>query len=104
MMGEREGWPRSTLLAILFGLLLFLLGPPEAAGFARAQWERDGWVTEFEAGLKRARPSGKPAFVYFDSVWCSWCQQYKRDTLGQPGARRVLARFHSGGGGFRRPA
>ncbi len=92
MMGERMMWTRSTPLAILLGLLLFLLGQPEAAGFARVQWERDGWVTEFEAGLERARTSGRPAFVYFDARWCSWCQQYKRDTLDQPGVRRVLAR------------
>jgi hypothetical protein len=91
-MGERMAWSRSTPLAALLCLLLFLLGQPEAAGFARAQWEREGWITEFDAGLERARASGRPAFVYFDAGWCSWCQQYKRDTLDQPQVRTALAR------------
>ncbi len=85
-------WSRSTPLAALLCLLLFLLGQPEAAGFARAQWEREGWITEFDTGLERARASGRPVFVYFDAGWCSWCQQYKRDTLGQPQVRTALAR------------
>ena len=42
--------------------------------------------------MKRARVSGKPAFVYFDARWCSWCQHYKRDTLDQPQVQTALAR------------
>ena len=92
MTGERLSGSRPTPLMTLLGLLLFLLGQPEAAGFTRAQWEQAGWATEFEAGMKRARVSGRPAFVYFDAGWCSWCQQYKRDTLDQPRVRMALAR------------
>lgn len=92
MMRERLVWSRFTPLAALLGLLLFLIGQPEAAGFARAQWEREGWITTFEVGMERARATGRPAFVYFDAGWCSWCQQYKRDTLDQPQVRTALAR------------
>ena len=92
MMSERMAWSRSTHLAALFGLFLLLFAQPEAAGFARAQWEREGWITEFDAGLERARATDRPAFVYFDARWCSWCQQYKRDTLDQPRVRTALAR------------
>jgi len=83
---------QSTSLVAFLGLLLILLGQPQAAGFERAQWERQGWVTGFEVGMERARASGKPAFVYFDAGWCSWCQQYKRDVLDKPEVRMVLAR------------
>ena len=83
---------QSTFLAAFLGLLLIFLGQPQAAGFERAQWERQGWVTGFEVGMERARASGKPAFVYFDAGWCSWCQQYKRDVLDKPGVRAMLAR------------
>lgn len=91
MTDQRLSEPRSTPWAIMLGLLL-LLGQSEAAAFDRAQWEREGWVTAFDTGLERARVSGKPAFVYFDAEWCSWCQHYKRDTLDQPRVRTALAR------------
>lgn len=64
----------------------------DAAAFSRTEWERAGWLTTFERGLADARRSGRPLFVYFDAAWCSWCQQYKRDTLDQPVVRAALAR------------
>ncbi len=42
--------------------------------------------------MERARSLGRPAFVYFDAEWCSWCQQYKRQTLDRPRVRAALAR------------
>ena len=89
-----RGWMQSfdsLFHAALLGLFLMLHGPADAAGFERARWESDGWVAEFESGLARSRNSSKPAFVYFDAVWCSWCQQYKRDTLDTPTVRTALA-------------
>jgi len=32
----------------------------------------------------------RPLLVYFDAAWCSWCQQYKRETLDQPQVLSVL--------------
>ena len=83
---------QSVSLAAWLALCLMLPAQLQAAGFERAQWERQGWVTEWDAGMQRARASGKPAFVYFDAGWCSWCQQYKRDVLDTPRVRAVLAR------------
>lgn len=83
---------RFSLSAIGFGLILACLGVSDAAAFSRTQWERAGWLTVFEAGLEDARGSGRPVFVYFDAAWCSWCQQYKRDTLDRPVVRTALAR------------
>ncbi len=83
---------RSSFLMLLAGLLGWLAAPPEVAAFERAAWEQAGWITEYEAGMARARAGGNPAFVYFDAAWCSWCQQYKRDTLGQRALRTLLAR------------
>lgn len=92
MTGESRMRARTTSLAVLFGLLWLLLGASDAAIFAREAWEREGWITEFESGLQRARATRTPAFVYFDARWCSWCQQYKRDSLDQPAVRTALAR------------
>jgi len=49
------------------------------------------WITEFEQGMQRAQRHQRAAFVYFDADWCSWCQQYKRDTLDKPEVRERLA-------------
>lgn len=82
----------SAARAVLLALCLMLAPQLQAAGFEQAQWERQGWMTEWDAAMKRARASGKPVFVYFDAGWCSWCQQYKRDVLDTPRVRAVLAR------------
>ncbi|HEU5338321.1 MAG TPA: thioredoxin family protein [Sulfuricaulis sp.] len=52
------------------------------------------WVEGFEAGLTQARERQRPVFVYFDAVWCSWCQRYKRDTLETPQVRQLLAQHY----------
>ncbi|MDH3563917.1 MAG: thioredoxin family protein, partial [Gammaproteobacteria bacterium] len=52
------------------------------------------WVEGFEAGLTQARERQRPTFVYFDAVWCSWCQRYKRDTLETPQVRQLLAQHY----------
>ena len=63
MISEQMAWSRPAPLAALLGLFLLIFAQPEAAGFARAQWERAGWITEFDAGLERAHATGQPAFV-----------------------------------------
>lgn len=81
---------RRTLLAawvVLTGLVSL-----DAAAFSRSEWERAGWRTDFEAGLAAAGAGGRPAFVTFEAAWCSWCQQYSRDTLAAPAVREVLQR------------
>lgn len=50
------------------------------------------WTEGYEAGLAEARRQQRPAFIYFDAAWCSWCQRYKRDTLAAAGVRELLAR------------
>lgn len=92
MTCDRTPESRSIPLLGCLGLLLLLIAQPAAANFASAHWERQGWITSFETGLEHARATGRPAFVYFDAKWCSWCQQYQRDTLAQPAVRTALAR------------
>ncbi len=82
----------SRSVATFIGLLLMLFGHVEATGFEPAQWQREGWISDFESGLKQARSTDRPAFVYFDAGWCSWCQQYTRDVLETAAVRSALAR------------
>ncbi|MCR4301612.1 MAG: thioredoxin family protein [Sulfuricaulis sp.] len=74
--------------ALIHAFLLWALWPL-AAGATSAEW-----VEGFEAGLAQARDQQRPAFVYFDAEWCSWCQRYKRDTLDTPRVRDLLARHY----------
>lgn len=50
------------------------------------------WIEGYEAGLAEAQRQQRPAFIYFDAGWCSWCQRYKRETLGDARVRERLAR------------
>lgn len=75
---------------LCLGFILALLADSAAA--ASAPWRPAGWEIRFEEALARAKAINRPVFVYFDAEWCSWCQQYKRDTLNTPAVRRALAR------------
>ena len=83
---------RNCLQTMLCLLVLSISGQASAAGYARAQWEQQGWLTHYEDGLQLAHKTGKPLLVYFDAAWCSWCQQYKRETLDTQQVRTILQR------------
>ena len=74
--------------SLIHAVMLWALWPI-AAGATPLEW-----VEGFEAGLAQAQQRQRPAFVYFDAEWCSWCQRYKRDTLGTPRVRDLLARHY----------
>jgi hypothetical protein len=71
---------------LLAGLLLSWGAP------ARAEAGEPRWVEGYEAGLREAARRQRPAFVYFDANWCSWCQQYKQGSLSDAGVRERLTR------------
>ena len=81
---------RKFLTPALFIFLACSSGYLEAR--SDKEWRRAGWIVGFEAGMERARALKRPAFVYFDAEWCSWCRQYKRETLDRPRVRAALAR------------
>lgn len=85
--------PRVLLhrLRYLLALSAFLLAG-EAVARSLEEWQRLGWVAGFERGLEQARVRNRPAFVYFDAPWCSWCHLYQAETLDQPPVRTALAR------------
>ena len=36
------------------------------------------WERTWERALERASVEGKPVFIYFYAVWCSWCREYEK--------------------------
>ncbi len=77
---------------VLLAAVWFTGASAPAVAAAQAAWRPAGWEADFEAARDRAHAAGKPLFVYFDAEWCSWCQQYKRDTLDKPAVQRELVR------------
>lgn len=69
-----------------------LLASVDVAARSAEEWQRLGWVAGFERGLEQARVRGRPAFVYFDAPWCSWCHRYQAEALDRPSVRAALAR------------
>lgn len=58
---------------------LLILGLTPCSG--AENWNDLSWVEGYEAGLQKARKVNRPAFVYFQARWCSWCHVYERGTL-----------------------
>lgn len=76
-----------------------MAGRPRAAlSLALLAWAAAGaassaqWIDDYEAGLAEAQRQQRPALVYFDAEWCSWCQRYKGEILGDARVRARLAR------------
>ncbi len=42
------------------------------------------WVTSYESGLDEAERQGRPALLYFDAGWCSWCHRWLEGALADP--------------------
>ena len=45
----------------------------------------------FDAGLKAARASGKPIFVYFGRYGCAWCDHTNKKTFSDPELRSLYS-------------
>ena len=37
------------------------------------------WLKDFEKAISEAKNTGKPVFIYFSAVWCSWCREYEKE-------------------------
>lgn len=51
-----------------------------------------GWLQNYETALKQAKKQNRPILIYFDALWCSWCQQYKTGVLDKPAVKSVLSK------------
>lgn len=77
-----------------FLLVVMQAAPVVALATVQEGWQQAGWLNNFEAAVKKARSVGRPTLVYFDALWCSWCQQYKRDVLDKPKVKSFIQRYY----------
>lgn len=79
-------------------ILLITLLPGYIGGSAASSepghWEELPWVEGFESGLHQANRTGRPALLYFQARWCSWCHIFERDILIHPLVRRSIAQHY----------
>ncbi|MDQ7038869.1 MAG: thioredoxin family protein [Aquificota bacterium] len=47
------------------------------------------WERVWERALEKASAEGKPVFIYFYAVWCSWCREYE-EVLERKKVRELL--------------
>ncbi|MEN8214269.1 MAG: thioredoxin family protein [Pseudomonadota bacterium] len=57
-----------------------------------ADHETIAWIKGYDQGLSHSRAARRPALVYFQAPWCSWCHVYERDTLGDPRIIDIIRR------------
>ena len=62
---------RFIILLVFFTLLGCERGEPdrEVAGIV--------WISDYGEAVRKAEEDGKPVFIYFSAVWCSWCREYE---------------------------
>ena len=71
-------------------LIILLITSMTANASLHPRWKESGWLTDFNTAQAKSRKTGLPVFIYFDAIWCSWCQVYKRKTLDKPEIQRKL--------------
>jgi uncharacterized protein YyaL (SSP411 family) len=54
--------------------LLFACERRDVYTLSGIDWERD-----YSKALERSKLTGKPIFIYFSAVWCSWCREYEKE-------------------------
>ncbi len=68
----------------LCGAAVLLLA--SAAG-ARAEPPAGYPFLAYDEGLRAARETGKPVFLYFGRLGCGWCEQTNKEAFGDPAVK-----------------
>ena len=69
------------LLALMLGFAAAHAAPPA------------GWLTDYDAALKKAKAENKCVYVLFTgSDWCGWCIRLRKDVLTKPEFRDFAAK------------
>ena len=61
------------------------------AGTALADPPRGYPFVDFDAGLKAAKASGKPIFLYFGRYGCAWCDHTNKKTFSDAGLKKLYS-------------
>ncbi len=65
------------MLWSVLALLLIILAcerPYDYGNVSKIDWRKD-----YEKVLLEAKERGRPVFIYFSAVWCSWCREYEKE-------------------------
>ncbi len=98
-MSKIKGFSLIVLLSLLaFGASAFSKPlesksiEPKPVESKSIDWQSLPWIENYQAGKTRASNENRPAFIYFQARWCSWCHLYERNILGSPAVMNILKR------------
>jgi hypothetical protein len=80
--------PKSNYLYAI--VLLALLIASLTSCSKSTSWEDLPWIETYQIGMNQARHKNRPAFIYFQARWCSWCHIYEKDILSQQSVMNIL--------------
>ena len=69
----------------------FLAAASLWAGAALADPPKGYNFVDFDAGLKAAKSSGKPIFMYFGRYGCAWCDHTNKQTFSDGGLKKLYS-------------
>ena len=72
--------PYLLATALLFSAVTAWADPPPGYPFV-----------DYNAGLKAARASGKPIFLYFGRYGCAWCDHTNKQTFSDPALKKLYS-------------
>lgn len=72
--------PYLLATALLFGAVTAWADPPAGYPFV-----------DYNAGLKAARASGKPIFLYFGRYGCAWCDHTNKQTFSNASLKKLYS-------------
>lgn len=69
------------IAAVIFGCVAAFAAPPA------------GWLTDYDAALKKAKAENKCVYVLFTgSDWCTWCIKLRKEVLNKPEFREFASK------------
>ncbi len=83
--------PPIVILMLLFTfLVIFLLSCTERSYIEKSKIP---WLEDYDRAVEMSKRSGKPLFIYFSAIWCSWCREYEKELEEERIVRLLRKRF-----------
>lgn len=91
---KKIGVKRFLTIGALFLIFFFLLYSARATPLVSDEkytyMANLKWYNNYEDGLKAAQEQGKPIFMYFWTIWCTYCEDLHKYVYSDPQVNEIL--------------